>query len=287
MCSASACGSRSSLTFAVFFVAPVLWLILAPTKSDQALITSSPFSFGDFHHVALAWKHLDAFSDHIYRRWIGNTLYYALSATAITLVVSVPAGYGLAFGKVPRPQAHPLADARRDDHAGGRARAADLPRAEQRASDRERALGDPALLVLPVRRLPRLHLLRDLAPARAARRGAGGRLPASCRRSCGSRCRSRSRSSRSSSSSASSPTGTTSSCRTSSSRTRTSTRSRSASGTCSPRRRRSTRRSAGAASRSRSSSRSSRSRPCSPSCRWRSSSSSRSARSSGVSSAEP
>jgi multiple sugar transport system permease protein len=89
------------LTFAVFFIAPVVWLILAPTKSDQALITSSPFSFGDFHHVALAWKHLDGFSDHVYRRWIGNTLYYALTATAITLVVSVPAGYGLAFGRFP------------------------------------------------------------------------------------------------------------------------------------------------------------------------------------------
>ena len=72
------------LTFAVFFIAPVLWLILAPTKSDEALITSSSFSFGDFHHVWLAWKHLDGFSDHIYRRWIGNTLFYALSATAIT-----------------------------------------------------------------------------------------------------------------------------------------------------------------------------------------------------------
>ncbi len=89
------------LTFAVFFIAPVVWLILAPTKSDQALITSSPFSFGDFHHVALAWKHLNAYSDHIYRRWIGNTLYYTLSATAITLVVSVPAGYGLALGSFP------------------------------------------------------------------------------------------------------------------------------------------------------------------------------------------
>jgi multiple sugar transport system permease protein len=89
------------VTFAVFFIAPVVWLILAPTKSDKALITSSPFAVGDFHHVALAWKHLDAFSDHIYRRWIENTLLYALSATAITLVVSIPAGYGLAFGKFP------------------------------------------------------------------------------------------------------------------------------------------------------------------------------------------
>ncbi len=89
------------LTFAIFFVAPIVWLVLAPTKSDQALIVSSPFSFGDFHHVALAWKHLDAFSSHIYRRWIGNTLYYALTATAITLAVGVPAGYGLAVGRFP------------------------------------------------------------------------------------------------------------------------------------------------------------------------------------------
>jgi multiple sugar transport system permease protein len=96
-------GVRAAIlaTFAVFFVAPILWLILAPTKSDQALISSSPFSFGDFHHVALAWKHLDAFSDHIYRRWIANTLYYALSATAITLAVGIPAGYGLAIGRFP------------------------------------------------------------------------------------------------------------------------------------------------------------------------------------------
>ena len=87
--------------FAVFFIGPVLWLILAPTKGDNALVTSDPFSFGSFHQVSLAWKHLDAFSDHIYRRWIANTLYYALSATAITLAVSVPAGYGLAIGKFP------------------------------------------------------------------------------------------------------------------------------------------------------------------------------------------
>jgi len=87
--------------FAVFFIAPVVWLVLAPTKSDAALVTASPFSFGDFHHVALAWKHLDGFSDHIYRRWILNSLIYALSATAITLAVSVPAGYGLALGKFP------------------------------------------------------------------------------------------------------------------------------------------------------------------------------------------
>jgi len=89
------------LLFAVFFVAPILWLVLAPTKSDQALITHSPFSFGSFHQVVLAWKHLDHFSNHIYRHWIENSLFYSLTATAITLVVGIPAGYGLAFGRFP------------------------------------------------------------------------------------------------------------------------------------------------------------------------------------------
>jgi len=87
--------------FAVFFVAPLLWLILAPTKSDGALVTSGPFSFGSFHHLALAWKHLDSFSGHIFRTWIGNSLLYALSATAIVLATAIPAGYGLAFGSFP------------------------------------------------------------------------------------------------------------------------------------------------------------------------------------------
>jgi len=96
-------GARMAilLVFAIFFVAPILWLVLAPTKSDHALVTSSPFSFGSFHNVGLAWRHLDAYSDHLYRRWIANTLVYSLSASAITLAISIPAGYGLALGKFP------------------------------------------------------------------------------------------------------------------------------------------------------------------------------------------
>jgi multiple sugar transport system permease protein len=87
--------------FAVFFVAPILWLVLAPTKSNAALDTSAPFAFGGFDQVALAWKHLDAFSDHIFRTWIGNSLLYAFSATAIVLATAIPAGYGLAIGSFP------------------------------------------------------------------------------------------------------------------------------------------------------------------------------------------
>jgi multiple sugar transport system permease protein len=87
--------------FTVFFVAPILWLVLAPTKSDGALVTSGPFSFGSFHQVAVAWDHLDAFSDHIFRTWIGNSLLYACGATALVLATAIPAGYGLALSRFP------------------------------------------------------------------------------------------------------------------------------------------------------------------------------------------
>ena len=87
--------------FAAFFVAPLVWLILAPTKSDSQLVTRGPFTFGSFHQVALAWQHLDAFSGHIYRAWIANSLLYAVSATAVVLVTAIPAGYGLALGSFP------------------------------------------------------------------------------------------------------------------------------------------------------------------------------------------
>jgi multiple sugar transport system permease protein len=89
------------LAFAVFFVAPLVWLLLAPTKSDSGLVSQGPFAFGSFHQVASAWHHLDGFSDHIYRKWIANSLIYAVSATAIVLVTAIPAGYGLALGKFP------------------------------------------------------------------------------------------------------------------------------------------------------------------------------------------
>ena len=89
------------LVFAVFFVVPLAWLVLAPTKTDFELVTRNPLAVGSFHNVWVAWQQLDGFNDHIYRRWMGNSLLYALSATAITLVTVIPAGYGLAYGRFP------------------------------------------------------------------------------------------------------------------------------------------------------------------------------------------
>ena len=86
------------LAFAVFFVVPLTWLILAPTKTDYQLLTRNPFAVGSLHNARVAWQGLNSFDDHIYWRWLENSLLYSLCATAITLLVAIPAGYGLALG---------------------------------------------------------------------------------------------------------------------------------------------------------------------------------------------
>ena len=86
------------LAFAIFFAVPLAWLLLAPTKTDYDLLRRSPLAVGNLHNVWVAWQTLDAFGDHLFRRWLENSLLYSLSATAIALATGIPAGYALALG---------------------------------------------------------------------------------------------------------------------------------------------------------------------------------------------
>jgi multiple sugar transport system permease protein len=89
------------LVFAGFFVVPLAWLVLAPTKTDYELLTDRPLAIGNLHNVWVAWRTLDAFDDHVYRRWLENSLLYSLSATAVALATVIPAGYALALYTFP------------------------------------------------------------------------------------------------------------------------------------------------------------------------------------------
>lgn len=85
------------LVFAAFFILPIVWLLLAPTKSNNQLLLESPFSFGSFDQLAANWSELFAFGSGVFATWIGNSAYYSFAALAITLLVSIPAGYALAL----------------------------------------------------------------------------------------------------------------------------------------------------------------------------------------------
>jgi multiple sugar transport system permease protein len=86
--------------FAVFFVIPLAWLLLVPTKSTTQLTGlhgEHPFSFGSFEQLAENWNNLVTFQDGIIWTWLGNSVLYSGVALVVTLVVTIPAGYALAM----------------------------------------------------------------------------------------------------------------------------------------------------------------------------------------------
>ncbi len=85
------------IAFAAFFLIPVVWLLLAPTKTDSGLVHSNPFAFGSLHNLGTTWHYLVTFEDGALATWLRNSAVYAFGALAITLVTAIPAGYGLAL----------------------------------------------------------------------------------------------------------------------------------------------------------------------------------------------
>jgi multiple sugar transport system permease protein len=83
--------------FAAFFLIPVIWLVLAPTKTDNALVQSSPFAFGSLHELGLTWHYLVTFENGALLVWLRNSAVYSFGALVITLATAIPAGYGLAL----------------------------------------------------------------------------------------------------------------------------------------------------------------------------------------------
>lgn len=85
-------------TAALFFV-PLIWLLLAPTKSDEALVLVAPLSFGNLEQLGQTAQNLFTFNDGQILTWARNSLFYCASSVLLTLLISVPAGYGLATTK--------------------------------------------------------------------------------------------------------------------------------------------------------------------------------------------
>src|ERR1700761_3077051 len=83
----------------VFFVVPVIWLLLAPTKTAYQLDNTFPLSFGSFGQLGQAWHDLTTFQGGVIWQWLRNSAVYSAGALVLTLVTSVPAGYALAMTK--------------------------------------------------------------------------------------------------------------------------------------------------------------------------------------------
>jgi multiple sugar transport system permease protein len=83
--------------FLLFFVIPVLWLVLAATKTDDQLVHGDPLSFGSWSALRHNWDALTAYQDDAILLWLRNSAVYSFLALVITLAVTIPAGYALAM----------------------------------------------------------------------------------------------------------------------------------------------------------------------------------------------
>jgi multiple sugar transport system permease protein len=82
--------------FAIVLAFPFYWMLWTALKTDQDLynVENNPFGFSNgsptFRNVSFLFEETE------YLRWIGNTVLVGLIVVAITLIVSLPAGYALA-----------------------------------------------------------------------------------------------------------------------------------------------------------------------------------------------
>jgi multiple sugar transport system permease protein len=80
----------------VYFLGPVLWLLIASTKTTGDLFATSGWWFSP--HFAL-WSQLHALftvSGHIYLRWMLNTALYSVVGAGVATLLSAACGYAMA-----------------------------------------------------------------------------------------------------------------------------------------------------------------------------------------------
>ena len=89
------------LAFAAFFIMPLVWLLIAPTKPYTMLYDRrvDPLTIGPLSGYAQAWANIRMFGEGLINKWVINSLFYSLSSVFLSIAVAIPTGYVLATMK--------------------------------------------------------------------------------------------------------------------------------------------------------------------------------------------
>lgn len=79
--------------FAVYFLLPVWWLLVATTKDSGSLFSSTGLWFSGQFNLLTNLEHLFTYQDGVFGRWLLNTVGYAGVGAAIAAVISAAGGY--------------------------------------------------------------------------------------------------------------------------------------------------------------------------------------------------
>jgi multiple sugar transport system permease protein len=89
------------LVYGLLSIIPMIWLLIAPSKTAEQLNNQSPFSFGTFANYGEAWNHLLTFQNGVIVQWLVNSVLYTVAIVAIACITAVLAGYALAATAIP------------------------------------------------------------------------------------------------------------------------------------------------------------------------------------------
>jgi len=89
------------LVFAIYFVIPMIWLVLAPSKDTSQFTHLNPLAFGSFAQYFTAMKNVFGYQNGEVFLWFRNSIFYVLFSLLGSLVIGLPAGYALAIMRFP------------------------------------------------------------------------------------------------------------------------------------------------------------------------------------------
>ena len=86
--------------FAVVSIVPMIWLLLAPTKSDPDLTNKNPLMFGRLGGYIDAWKNLQYFDNGVVFKWALNSIWYTAAIVVIATISASLAGFVLTASNI-------------------------------------------------------------------------------------------------------------------------------------------------------------------------------------------
>lgn len=88
------------ILLAILCLVPLLWLIIAPSKTDTELANWPALAFGNFAGYVEAWGRLAAFQDGAIYKWLWNTVLSSALIIVFSVLIAVGAGYALAVTRM-------------------------------------------------------------------------------------------------------------------------------------------------------------------------------------------
>src|SRR5512140_601804 len=73
------------LLFAAYFFVPILWLVLATSKSAPQLLEMKPLAFGSFQRIQEAWQRIIEYQDGEVLVWALNSVRYVAWGLLLSL----------------------------------------------------------------------------------------------------------------------------------------------------------------------------------------------------------